>query len=145
MAFQNYYDETHLSKAKDKYIFLPATIESGDVKVTILESDLRAYPGMFVKADGLHLRAAFAKYPKRMDYYKWRGMSYVAETEDYIAKSKGPRTYPWRVMAITEKDFQAICDAIKKEDRSGKEVAAEISRLTLALRNLYELLRARMR
>ena len=106
MAFQNYYDETHLSKAKDKYIFLPATIESGDVKVTILESDLRAYPGMFVKADGLHLRAAFAKYPKRMDYYKWRGMSYVAETEDYIAKSKGPRTYPWRVMAITEQDTE---------------------------------------
>ena len=106
MAFQNYYDETHLSKAKDKYIFLPATIESGDVKVTILESDLRAYPGMFVKADGLHLRAAFAKYPKQMDYYKWRGMSYVAETEDYIAKSKGPRTYPWRVMAITEQDTE---------------------------------------
>lgn len=106
MAFQNYYDETHLSKAKDKHIFLPATIESGDVKVTILESDLRAYPGMFVKADGLHLRAAFAKYPKRMDYYKWRGMSYVAETEDYIAKSKGPRTYPWRVMAITEQDTE---------------------------------------
>ena len=106
MAFQNYYDETHLSKAKDKYIFLPATIESGDVKVTILESDLCAYPGMFVKADGLHLRAAFAKYPKRMDYYKWRGMSYVAETEDYIAKSKGPRTYPWRVMAITEQDTE---------------------------------------
>jgi alpha-glucosidase len=106
MAFQNYYDETHLSKAKDKYIFLPATIESGDVKVTILESDLRAYPGMFVKADGLHLRAAFAKYPKRMDYYKWRGMSYVAETEDYIAKSKGLRTYPWRVMAITEQDTE---------------------------------------
>ena len=106
MAFQNYYNETHLSKAKDKYIFLPATIESGDVKVTILESDLRAYPGMFVKADGLHLRAAFAKYPKQMDYYKWRGMSYVAETEDYIAKSKGPRTYPWRVMAITEQDTE---------------------------------------
>ena len=41
-----------------------------------------------------------------MDYYKWRGMSYVAETEDYIAKSKGPRTYPWRVMAITEQDTE---------------------------------------
>jgi alpha-glucosidase len=31
-------------------------------------------------------------------------MSYVAETEDYIAKSTGPRTYPWRVIAISEKD-----------------------------------------
>ena len=89
MAFQNFYDETKLSKAKDKYIFLPATIESGGVKVTILESDLRAYPGMFLKADGLKLKADFAKYPKKMDYYKWRGMSYVAETDDFIAKSTG--------------------------------------------------------
>jgi alpha-glucosidase len=41
-----------------------------------------------------------------MDYYKWRGMSYVAETEDFIAKSKGPRTYPWRVFAVSEKDTE---------------------------------------
>ena len=106
MAFQNYYDETKLSEAKDKYAFLPATIQSGDVKVTILESDLRSYPGMFLKADGNHLKAAFAKYPKKMGYYKWRGMSYVEETEDFIAKSSGMRTYPWRVMAITEKDTE---------------------------------------
>ena len=106
MAFQNTYHETLLSETKDKYIFLPATIESGNVKVTILESDLRVYPGMFLKAEGNHLKAAFAKYPKKMAYYKWRGMSYVEETENYIAKSAGPRTYPWRVMAITEKDTE---------------------------------------
>ena len=106
MAFQNTYHETLLSETKDKYIFLPATIESGNVKVTILESDLRVYPGMFLKAEGNHLKAAFAKYPKKMAYYKWRGMSYVEETENYIAKSAGARTYPWRVMAITEKDTE---------------------------------------
>ena len=106
MAFQNTYHETLLSETKDKYIFLPATIESGNVKVTILESDLRAYPGMFLKVEGHQLKAAFAKYPKKMAYYKWRGMSYVEETENYIAKSAGPRTYPWRVMAITEKDTE---------------------------------------
>ena len=106
MAFQNTYDETMLSEAKDKYIFLPATIQSGDVKVTILESDLRSYPGMFLTSEELTLHASFAKYPKRMDYYKWRGMSYVAETEDFIAKSTGARTYPWRVMAITENDTE---------------------------------------
>ena len=106
MAFQNTYHETLLSETKDKYIFLPATIESGNVKVTILESDLRAYPGMFLKVEGHQLKAAFAKYPNKMAYYKWRGMSYVEETENYIAKSAGPRTYPWRVMAITEKDTE---------------------------------------
>ena len=106
MAFQNYYDETLLSEAQDKYAFLPATIESGDVKVTILESDLRAYPGMFLKCHKGTLSAAFARYPKKMAYYPWRGMSYVEDTENYIAKSTGARTYPWRVMAITESDTE---------------------------------------
>ena len=105
MAFQNTYHETHLVDARPLPAFLPATVEEpGGVKVTILESDLRSYPGMFLKADGNMLCAYFAPYPKKMDYYKWRGMSYVSETENYIAKSTGPRTYPWRVMAITEKD-----------------------------------------
>ncbi len=106
MAFQNFYDETKLSEARSQYAFLPATIQSGEVKVTILESDLRSYPGMFLMAEGNQLKAAFAKYPKSMGYYKWRGMSYVDETEGFIAKSSGMRTYPWRVMAITEKDTE---------------------------------------
>ena len=107
MAFQNTYHETHLVDARPLPVFLPATVEvPGGVKVTILESDLRSYPGMFLKADGDALTADFAKYPKKMAYYQWRGMSYVEETEDYIAKSTGARTYPWRVMAITEKDTE---------------------------------------
>lgn len=106
MAFQNCYHETSLPEARSQYAFLPATVESGHVKVTILESDLRSYPGMFVRADGTHLKAAFAKYPKRMAYHPWRKMSYVDETEDFIAKSTGARTYPWRVMAISENDTQ---------------------------------------
>ena len=106
MAFQNTYHETLLRDARALPAFLPATVDAGFAKVTILESDLRQYPGMFLRADGDALTAEFAPYPRRMDYYKWRGMSYVAETEDYIAKSVGPRTYPWRVMAITESDTQ---------------------------------------
>ena len=50
-----------------------------------------------------------------------------------------------RKISITEKDFQAVCDAVKKEERPGKEVVAELSKLTFAIRNLYELLRARLR
>ena len=108
MAFQNTYDETLLSKAQNKYAFLPTTVQSGNVKVTILESDLRSYPGMFLKTQKNQntLKAFFPLYPKKMEYYRWRGMSYVAETENYIAKTEGQRTYPWRVMAITEKDTE---------------------------------------
>lgn len=30
----------------------------------------------------------------------------MTETEDYIAHVKGNRTYPWRILAITEKDTE---------------------------------------
>ena len=139
MAFQNTYHETSLTEAQDVPAFLPVTVQPvalSPVKVTLLESDLRQYPGMFVVPTpnpsqgegslntpsdaannayqtplpsggvGGGLKAVFAPYPKKMDYYKWRGMSYVAETEDFIAKSKGPRTYPWRVFAVSEKDTE---------------------------------------
>ena len=113
MAFQNTYHETMLSEAQDTPAFLPVTIEKDGcvgAKVTILESDLRQYPGMFVKVEKNQsfqtLKGLFAPYPKKMEYYRWRGMSYVAETEDYIAKSKGPRTYPWRIFAVSEQDTQ---------------------------------------
>lgn len=139
MAFQNTYHKTSLDEAQDLPAFLPVTIEKNGcvaAKVTLLESDLRQYPGMFVMATsspsqsvgsisftsyddynanqtplpsggaGGGLKAVFAPYPKKMDYYRWRGMSYVAETEDFIARSKGARTYPWRIFAVSEQDTQ---------------------------------------
>ena len=109
MAFQALYDETPLAKAQTLPAFLPVTVQTkSGVKVTLLEAELRSYPGMFVQAGAGDsagtLSAVFAPYPKRMDYYRWRGMSYVAETEDYIAKTTGARAYPWRIFAITEED-----------------------------------------
>ncbi|MBR1448923.1 MAG: glycoside hydrolase family 97 protein [Prevotella sp.] len=106
MAFQNTYHETLLRDARPLPAFLPATVDLGSVKMTILESDLRAYPGMFLKADGDGMAALFAPYPKTMDYYKWRGMSYVKDVEPFIAKGSGPRAFPWRIMAITDDDTQ---------------------------------------
>lgn len=50
-----------------------------------------------------------------------------------------------RPVAITETDFQKICDAIKEESGKAGRLPEEISRLTQMVRNLYELLRARMR
>ncbi len=106
MAFQNIYDETAIDTAEQKLAFLPATVDCGKAKVTILESDLERYPGMWLQADGDCLKAVFAPYPAKMAYYPWRHMSYVAEASDYIATSTGKRNYPWRVFAITEHDTQ---------------------------------------
>ena len=106
MAYQNVYDITPLSKAQPKLAFLPVTVDCGSVKLTLLESDLEAYQGMFVQSQqGKYgLKGVFAPYPAKTDFYPWRKQEYVTETTDFISRSRGSRSYPWRVLAITEKD-----------------------------------------
>lgn len=107
MAFQNFYTVTPLSGASPLLAFLPVTLDYGDgIKMTVMESDLEAYPGMFVEADSISgtLKGVFAKYPSSTDYYPWRKQEYVTGREDYIAKSSGKRDFPWRIMAITTDD-----------------------------------------
>ena len=103
MAYQNVYDITPLSKAQPKLAFLPVTVDCGSVKLTLLESDLEAYPGMFVQSQQ-GMKGVFAPYPAKTDFYPWRKQEYVTETTDFISRSRGSRSYPWRVLAITEKD-----------------------------------------
>lgn len=109
MAFQNIYHEANLTTTPDSAAslpaFLPATVDCGHAKVTLLESDAHAYPGMWVTADGKgNLNARFAPYPTRMAYHAWRHMTYVADTAPYIATTTGARSYPWRVMQVSEHD-----------------------------------------
>ncbi len=129
MAFQNWYTVQNLSDGSEGNLaFLPATVDAGPVKVTVLESDLRSYPGMFVQAEkGSHsLKGVFSRYPKTFDNYRGRVQRYVTSTEDYIAKSTGARTYPWRILAISSDDTQmpvnnmvyALAQPSKIEDTS---------------------------
>ena len=86
MAYQNTYDVAPLSKAQQKLAFLPVTVDEGNgLKVTLLESDLENYPGMFVKSDTLktNLKGVFAPYPAKTDFYPWRRQEYVTETHGY--------------------------------------------------------------
>lgn len=107
MAFQNTYEVKTLSEADTSLVFLPATIDLGNSKkLTILESDLVTYPGMFIHSPKGEnsLKGIFAPYPKSVDYNAWRHQEYVTERNSFIAKTKGSRNYPWRILAITEKD-----------------------------------------
>lgn len=106
MAFQNIYSVRKLSEQPDELAFLPVTVDCGTAKVTLLESDLESYPGMFVHPSGTSLEGRFAAYPKTMKTYNGRGQSYVAEREDFIAKTEGRRVFPWRVLAVTTRDTQ---------------------------------------
>ena len=105
MAFQNIYSVEKLSKARKQWAFLPATVDCGSVKVTLMESDLEAYPGMFVvPQNNTTLKGTFAKYPKATKIHPTRCQMMVTDTEDYIARTEGTRDYPWRILAITEDD-----------------------------------------
>lgn len=109
MAFQNLYTKVPLTEVKrDQVAFLPITVDCGEgVKLTVTESDLEAYPGMFVQGGGGQtLKGVFAEYPAKMDYHPWRRMAYVAERSEYIAKTSGARSFPWRVFAVSEKDTE---------------------------------------
>lgn len=105
MAFQATYSDTTLTaQPADNLAFLPATVEVGGRKVTLMESDLEAYPGMFVKPNGDGLTGWWAQYPKTFDYYPWRVQKYVTATEDYLARCSGNRAFPWRVLAVSRTD-----------------------------------------
>ena len=67
MAFQNIYTQAKVKGCNVESIaFLPMTVDCGNgLKMTLLESDLENYPGMFIKGDGksCSLQGTFAKYP----------------------------------------------------------------------------------
>lgn len=110
MAFQNIYTKATVKGANTKSIaFLPVTVDCGEgLKMTLLESDLENYPGMFVKGDGKNcaLQGTFAKYPSEMKSFPPRAMKRVVGRTDYIAKTEGTRNYPWRIWAVTEQDIE---------------------------------------
>lgn len=109
MAFQNFYTVTPLDSVSPLLAFTPTTLDFGDnLKMTLMESDLEAYPGMFLQGDAKTgtLKGVFAKYPASTDFYPWRKQEYVTSRENFIAKTSGKRDFPWRIFAITTDDTQ---------------------------------------
>lgn len=111
-SFENSYTVEPLADAGTVPAFLPASVKCADgVRVTLVESDLKSYPGMFVVPTGnAALKAVFARYPASFAKHPWRDMSYVESTCDYISVSKGERTYPWRILKITASDTELPVD-----------------------------------
>ncbi len=109
MAFQNYYSVGPASSASPLLAFLPVVADFGDgLKLSLMESDVEGYPGMFVSVDSVHniISARFAAYPAKTDYYPRRKQEYVTEKELFIAKTPGKKVFPWRILAVTTDDRQ---------------------------------------
>ena len=92
---------------------LPAVVDAaGGVKVAIAESDVEDYPGLWLRGtSGSGLAATFPPYPLKETLEKDRDFK-VAEAADYIAITRGTRTYPWRVLGIAQKDGDLITNQL---------------------------------
>ena len=104
-SFENIYTESNASGLKEGQLMmlpLSARLSSG-LNVCFLESDLESYPGLYLlKSDKKNtLEGYLPKYPKSA-YQGGHNMleMVVTEREEYIAKVKGTRTFPWRGAVI---------------------------------------------
>jgi alpha-glucosidase len=82
---------------------------AGQPKVLVMEADLRDYPGMYLAggttAGTLH--ALHAAYPRRERAADDRTVA-VLETEPFIARTAGTRTYPWRAFVVAARDANLL-------------------------------------
>ena len=92
---------------------LPAVAEAAEgAKLAIAEAGVEDYPGMWLRGTGgPGLIAAFPPYPLKEVQTSDRDFR-VAEAADYIAVTSGTRTYPWRLVGITEKDGDLLTNQL---------------------------------
>jgi alpha-glucosidase len=77
-------------------------------KASITESDLEDYPGMFLRVDsGRVMTGVYAGYPIELKMIEGEfPQEIVTRRADYIARTKGTRSFPWRVFMISAQDKQ---------------------------------------
>lgn len=114
-GFKTAYEEpyTHVEskewKQSDKMSVLPVLIDTRkQYKILISESDLSDYPCMFLRGNDKNgIVSAFPKQPLEFGEDGDRSLKLVKEA-DYIAKTTGKRSFPWRYFVISEEDGQLV-------------------------------------
>lgn len=77
-------------------------------KILISESDLSDYPAMFLKSAGNNgAEAVFPQMPLEFGPDGDRSQK-ILKSADYIAKTSGTRSFPWRYFVITKDDKQLL-------------------------------------
>lgn len=82
----------------------------GGRKLYLSESDLASYPGMFLRGMGAGkpgLVGKFAPYALETEAKNDRDVP-VTKAAPYLARTAGPRSFPWRVMIVTEDDAELL-------------------------------------
>ncbi|HEX5150210.1 MAG TPA: glycoside hydrolase family 97 protein [Parafilimonas sp.] len=109
-SFEALYHHIPLSQfPKDSLAFLPLLVDIGnDKKAEILEADLEDYPGMYLDLNETQkgLKGVYAPYP--VNAHVVQRNLIPTERADYIAKTSGTRSFPWRVVVISEADKELL-------------------------------------
>ena len=104
----------HLATIDPAFIAtLPAVVDvENGAKVAIAESDVEEYPGLWLRGtSGNGLAATFPPYPLKEKLERESDVR-VVEAADYIAVTKGARTFPWRIIGIAEKDGDLLTNQL---------------------------------
>jgi alpha-glucosidase len=101
----------------DSFASLPAVVDTKDgAKIAIAESDVDDYPGMWLRGNSSNsLKGTFPPYPLKQELSKDGNKDRdfrVTEAAEYIAVTRGTRTFPWRILGIAEKDSDLITNQL---------------------------------
>lgn len=92
--------------------YLPVLIDTGQgCKLLFSESDLRDYPGMFLKGGDGGFTSVFPPCPLEFGPDGDRSVSF-AKTASYIARTDGTRTFPWRYFCIARDDKELVTNQL---------------------------------
>lgn len=107
-SFEELYQLKSIDSLSDSIIaYSPVLVGTGnEIKIAITDSDLDDYPGMFLGGTASNaLEGVFAPYPLQKEITNAEyPQEIVTQRADYIAKVKGSRSLPWRVLMIAKKD-----------------------------------------
>jgi alpha-glucosidase len=113
-SFEALYKELNISQINpDTLAFLPLLVDVGNgKKVVILEADLEDYPGMFINLNQETRKSLIGEFAPCPLEEKQGGFNMlnlmVTKRADYIAKTKGTRSFPWRTIVISERDKELL-------------------------------------
>lgn len=95
----------------DRMSCMPVLVCRPDgIRIAVTESDLLDYPGMYLTGSAHSewmLTGKFPPYPLKEEQINDRTVK-VVEAAKYIARTDGARSFPWRVMIISDNDAGLI-------------------------------------
>ena len=92
---------------------VPVVVEATDgIKIAICDSDVESYPGLWLRGTSSNgLAGVFPPYPMKEELKGDRDFR-VTQGAGYLAVTQGERIFPWRVLAIAERDGDLITNML---------------------------------